>query len=115
LSPGFGSNTTTLTAGGSIQANRGSCTYGFVASAPDLKLNYEGTGPLYFSVESDGDTTLLVNQPDVSWICDDDSLGDSNPLLVLPNATEGVYDIWVGTYGDQMQSATLTISETDPR
>ena len=31
-------HTTTLTAGGSIEVNKGACTYGFVADAPDVDL-----------------------------------------------------------------------------
>ncbi|MEM6784433.1 MAG: hypothetical protein AAF624_11950 [Bacteroidota bacterium] len=114
VSRGFGSNTTTLTAGGSFQPDFGSCTYGNVAGAPDVDLYYttDGSGPLFISVESEGDTTLLVNMPDGSWVCDDDSGNGSNPLLIIPNAADGLYDIWVGTYGDAMQSATLTISES---
>jgi len=33
------------------------------------------------------DTTLLVNRPDGSWVCNDDDLGDSNPVLVIPTAS----------------------------
>ncbi|MEM8599508.1 MAG: hypothetical protein AAGF99_06285 [Bacteroidota bacterium] len=114
LSRGFGSNTTMLTAGGSFQPDFGNCTYGNVAGAPDVELNYttDGSGPLFISAESEDDTTLLVNLPDGSWVCDDDSGDGSNPLLTVPNAANGIYDIWVGTYGDEMRSATLTISES---
>ncbi|MEL7362789.1 MAG: hypothetical protein AAFN13_12015 [Bacteroidota bacterium] len=114
VSQGFGSSTTTLTAGGSFQPDFGNCTYGNVAGAPDVDLYYttSGSGPLFISVESEGDTTLLVNMPDGTWACDDDSGNGSNPLLIIPNAADGLYDIWVGTYGDAMQSATLTISES---
>ncbi|MEL6612041.1 MAG: peptidase S1, partial [Bacteroidota bacterium] len=33
-------HTTRLTAGGSIEVNKGACTYGFVAEAPDVDLYY---------------------------------------------------------------------------
>ncbi|MEL7362423.1 MAG: hypothetical protein AAFN13_10145, partial [Bacteroidota bacterium] len=106
--------TLNLTAGGSVEVDHGGCTYGFVASAPDLDLDYTTTGrsTLYVYAEADSDVTLLVNLPDGSWVCDDDGLGGRNPLLAIPNAPSGHYDIWVGTYGDEMRSATLTISES---
>ena len=28
-----------------------------------------------------------------------DGLGNRNPVVVIPNAGGGVYDIWVGTFG----------------
>ena len=61
------------------------------------------------------DTTLLVNRPDGSWVCNDDDLGDGNPVLVITSAADGLYDIWVGTYGASNTNATLYISEIDPR
>jgi len=106
-----------LTAGGSVGINRGSCNYGNVAGAPDVDLHYEAGGgnTLYIYVISSDDTTLLVNTPNSSWRCDDDSFGDGDPILVIPKAPSGLYDIWVGTYGEEMISATLYISEIDPR
>jgi hypothetical protein len=62
-------------------------------------------------VRSDEDTTLLINRPDATWICDDDSLGDSNPSVTIRDAASGLYNIWVGTYSDSgLVSATLYIS-----
>ncbi|MEM8559825.1 MAG: hypothetical protein AAGG50_18575, partial [Bacteroidota bacterium] len=108
--------TESLTAGGSVEVNHGGCTYGNVASSPDLDLDYTTSGgsTLYFYAEAENDVTLLVNLPDGSWVCDDDGLGDRNPVVAIPNAPTGHYDIWVGTYGDAMASATLSISEINP-
>ena len=105
-----------LTAGGSFSVDRGNCSYGKVASAPDLDLYWEGSGStLYIYVVGGEDTTLLVNMPNATWRCDDDSYGDGDPILSIPKAPDGLYDIWVGTYGEGMVSATLYISELDPR
>lgn len=106
-----------LRAGGSIEVDISGCSYGHVAEAPDVDLYYTVSGgrDLYIYVDGDEDTTLLVHRPDGSWICDDDSFGDSNPILVIPKAPGGLYDIWVGTYGDGLTDATLYISELDPR
>jgi hypothetical protein len=105
-----------LTAGGGIAVDVGSCSYGHVAAAPDIDFYYTSSGSanLYVYVNSTEDTTLLVNQPDGSWLCDDDALGDSNPVLTIPSAAAGLYNIWVGTYGDVNASATLFISEISP-
>lgn len=108
---------TSLTAGGSIEVDKGRCSYGYVANAPDVDLYYTTSGGsnLYIYVRSGEDTTLLINTPDGSWRCDDDGLGDMNPVVIFRNAPSGLYDIWVGTYGDDLASATVYISEIDPR
>lgn len=107
----------TLTAGGEVGVAVGECDYGHVANAPDVGLYYEtsGSSDLYIWVESEGDATLLVNRPDGSWICDDDGFDARDPLVVLPGAGGGLYDLWVGTYGEELQDATLYISGIDPR
>ncbi len=110
-------NETSLTAGGSIEVDKGRCSYGYVANAPDVDLYYvtSGGSDLYIYVRSGDDTTLLIHTPDGSWNCDDDDLGDMNPVVIIRNAPSGLYDIWVGTYGDDLASATVYISEIDPR
>jgi hypothetical protein len=106
-----------LIAGGDVDVDVGSCSYGYVADSPDVNFYYTSSGSsnLYVYVEGAEDTTLLINQPDGSWVCDDDDLGDSNPVVVVPAAASGLYNIWVGTYGDTNSNATLYISELDPR
>ena len=105
-------HTVQLTAGGELELDVGDCSYGYVTSGPSYELTYDGTAStdLHFYVRSDDDTTLLINRPDGSWVCDDDSLGDSNPQLTITDAPSGVYDVWVGTYSSDRASATLYIS-----
>jgi len=112
-----GAHSVSLTAGGSIDVDVGSCSYGYVADAPDVDLRYTTSGgsTLYVYVRADEDTTLLINTPNGSWVCDDDTLGSSNPVVVIPRAADGLYNIWVGTYGSTTTRATLYISEQDPR
>lgn len=104
-----------LQAGGSIDASTigaWGCV-GQIANAPDYELTFSaGSLPLFLSVESSADTTLVVNGPDGSWYCNDDFDG-LNPGLEFSPAQSGVYDIWVGTYwsGDGYPDATLYISE----
>lgn len=101
-----------LTAGGSIDAStvNPSCV-GKIANAPDFELTYtSGSFPLIISVASESDTTLVINAADGSWHCIDDVDG-FNPKVTFPTPASGVYDIWVGTYGDALAPATLNISE----
>ena len=87
---------------------------GMIADAPDVRLNYRaGSYPLILSVNSQSDTTLVVNGPDGSWYCDDDGGNEGmNPSVSFANAPSGQYDVWVGTYSQgALQSSTLHVSE----
>ncbi|WP_421789301.1 peptidase S1 [Hyphobacterium sp.] len=104
-----------LQSGGSIDASvslGGSCR-GFIANAPQFRLTYIArTWPLILSVNSDADTTLIVNGPDGRWYCDDDSGSGLNPALRWDQPQSGQYDIYVGTYqAASYHEATLSISE----
>ena len=104
-----------LRSGGNIDSSRaigGSCR-GFIANAPDLRLNFNaGSLPLIISVNSSADTTLVVNAPDGRWYCNDDGGQGLNPSVRFNNPRGGRYEIWVGTYGNaSLQPAQLHISE----
>lgn len=102
-----------LTAGGSIQASSAAqnCS-GMVAAAPDYQITYSaGSLPLVIRTQSGTDTTLLVNGPGGEWYCDDDSGGGTNAQVRLNKPASGVYDIWVGTFGNGTASASLLITE----
>jgi hypothetical protein len=104
-----------LQSGGNIDVSRqNSDCRGFITNAPDVRLNYvAGTLPLYISVESSADTTLVVNAPDGSWYCDDDGgTRGLNPSIRFETPQTGRYEIWVGTYGGPgLRNARLHISE----
>jgi hypothetical protein len=94
-----------VTAGGADRTERGGCTAYITASAPDIDLNYRaGTLPLTISARSSSDVVLLVNAPDGTWSCDDDSGPDDSPLLTFSSPRSGMYNIWVGTYSSQVGS-----------
>lgn len=119
LSAGFmpDPRSVSLTAGGSVSPTQTGCAYGRVANAPDVKVHYQGNGSntLYFYAQADLDVTLLINMPDGSWRCDDDSFGGTNPIVIVSGAPSGRYDIWVGTFGASTGSATFFVSELNPR
>lgn len=108
-------HTRELTAGGSIQASsRFPQCRGYIANAPDYSVTYTaGASPLIFTVDSDRDTTLVINGPDASWHCDDDGAESPlNPLVRFDDPQSGRYDIWVGTYAQGSGAdATLFVSE----
>jgi hypothetical protein len=100
-----------LVAGGPIRTNLGGVG-AWVANAPDFKLYYTaGRFPLTIYAISRIDTTLLINQPDGTWIADDDSGGNLNPLIRWARPQSGRYDIYVGTFNQGNGQATLYITE----
>lgn len=90
---------------------------GFVnAERPDLSVAYQGnSGPLYLSVNSADDTTLVIRTPDGSWACNDDGPGlGLDPAVSFGQAPNGEYLIWVGTYDETLADARIRISTTPP-
>jgi hypothetical protein len=109
--------TVELRAGGDIDVEVGSCSVGFVSDAASVEITYAtgGSGELHIYARSDEDTTLLINTPSGEWLCDDDSLGDGDPIVSIPGAAAGVYDVWVGTYNGEEARATLSIASKLPK
>ncbi|MCB9531793.1 MAG: hypothetical protein H6700_08520 [Myxococcales bacterium] len=108
-----------VTAGGDLElpttdirdAATGAACVGFVASAqPDVRLHYSGGTLLQIGARSAVDTTLLVNLPDGSWRCVDDTFA-LDPALAFQPAPSGQYDIWVGTVQDATAPAELLVTE----
>ena len=102
--------------GGSLSAARlGNGCVGLISDSPDfrLRLDTNGSLPLYIWVESDTDTTLVINDPDGDWLCDDDSAQGVNPYLKLSSPSSGTYDIWIGAFSEEsnFENAILRISE----
>ena len=117
LSSGFFPDPTQISvvSGGTISVGDlgigGGCT-GYVTRTPDAILNWNGSGFLRFGVEGKGDTTLVINDADGAWHCDDDSGQGMNPQVDFADAASGQYDIWIGSYSsDDQISGTLKITE----
>jgi hypothetical protein len=104
--------TISLASGGPVDATRlGGACVGMIGAAPDYEFTYTaGSYPLSFQVQSQGDTSLVINGPDGRWYCVDDSSG-LNPILTWNRPSSGSYDVWVGAVG-QAAPATLYITET---
>ncbi len=120
LSPGFSPDpyTVSVTSGGGIDAGMMdlaiSCV-GYVTAQPDFILNYgDGGTLLHLYVDGEGDTALIVNAPDGSWWCDDDTNG-LDPRVTFKAPQSGQYDIWIASYSSgEAISGTLGITELDP-
>lgn len=105
----------TVNAGGSVDATRANAACGgFIAARPSFTLRYTaGDYPLYISAASESDTTIAVRAPDGSWSCDDDGAGNLNPVVSWASPRSGRYQIWVGRFGVEGETApaVLNISE----
>jgi len=110
-------HTQTIAAGGSIDASTvAQGCLGFIAQAPDYRVTWtagSGSLPLIFSVNADADTTLVINDAQGNWVCDDDGGNEGlNPSISFANPASGQYDVWVGTYSSgDLQDSTLHVSE----
>jgi serine protease Do len=111
-------HTLEMPSGGEVDVSYlgGECT-GYAAIAPDYRLNWTGDSDelrIFFAAEDGSDTTLLINQADGTWLCNDDWDSGLDPLIEIDDPAPGQYDIWVGSYsaGDFIDG-TLHITELD--
>ena len=103
-----------ITAGGTIDASTisGANCVGKISNAPDYKVHYTGGGfPLVFRSYGASDTTLVINDAQGNWHCDDDSGTGLNAQVIFYDPPSGTYDVWVGTFGDEVAPSKLTVSE----
>jgi hypothetical protein len=100
--PGSGGPPLTVigTAFGNIPASvwRSGCQ-GYSTEQPDFVLNLERARErLSVYTESGEDLILIIEKPDGTRVCDDDSGPGHNPLISMTNVRPGRYRIWVGVY-----------------
>ncbi len=104
-----------LLAGGTFDAFEefGSSCNGFVAGNPDFLATVSDRGvDIEMTVRSAEDTTLVVRGPDGTVMCDDDSGGDLNPMILMEGAQTGTYEVWLGTYVSSGHApATLSLRD----
>ncbi len=108
-----------ISAGGGFDASGlGGACVGWIAQAPDYRVNWtagSGALPLLFSVDAGADTTLVINDAQGNWVCDDDGGNNNlNPAINFANPSSGQYDVWVGTFSSgDLQKSTLHVSELE--
>lgn len=98
--------------------NLGDQCRGFATSQPDYRVFWSGDANflrIFFAAEGgEGDTVLVINQPDGSWICVDDSFNTLSPTIDFTPPLEGQYDIWIASYyADENVPGSLVITEDD--
>lgn len=106
-----------MTSGGSVDVSYlgGGCR-GFATSAPDFSVSYtSGAFPLLrFYFVGNGDTTMIINAPNASYFCNDDSFGTLNPTIDFNSPSSGRYDIWIGSFSQgAFVSGTLNVTESN--
>ncbi|WP_068296574.1 hypothetical protein [Pararhodobacter sp. CCB-MM2] len=108
-----------LFAGGGLDLNACGTVQGVgrVTPAPNFTIQYDAMTfgrDLEFRVETECDTTLLINDSTGQWHFNDDANGTLQPAMRLPAAASGQYDVWVGTFGSQSCQATLVVESFPP-
>ena len=73
-----------IVGGGGVDASYlgGGCV-GYASLAPDVRLMWDGVSDelrIFFKSDAGEDTSLLVNLPDGTWVCNDDA-GSLDPLI----------------------------------
>ncbi len=111
-------NTNAITAGGrdDVSGLANGCS-GFIrGDRPDYQVSFSaGSFRLGVFARSDVDTTLVINDPDGRWHCNDDhsTFGGVNPGLIFDDPVSGRYDVWVGLFSadGEDQPAELLVTE----
>lgn len=86
---------------------------GLVTIAPTYAFDWSGDAEgLTLFAEANSDTTLLVRTPDGNFLCADDTDGNLNPWLTMPEPAAGRYLVWIGRVDPGAPvSGTLTLTE----
>jgi hypothetical protein len=120
LSAGFTPDprTVTITSGGNLDVRAmdlGEGCVGYATGRPDFIVDLtDESAFLRFFVNADGDTGLVINDPEGSWRCNDDAHGGLNPAVDLRDAPIGQYDVWVTSYSSgENISGTLHVTELE--
>ncbi|MBC7812413.1 MAG: DUF3105 domain-containing protein [Burkholderiales bacterium] len=87
---------------------------GYVLSLPDFRLDWvEAPASLRIFFTSEGDTTLIVRDPNGQFLCNNDFDG-VNPTVEIDMMTAGPYAIWVGSQSSDVYSdGYLILTEGD--
>lgn len=109
-----------IAAGGTIDAARsvGAGCAGFITAAPTYRLTVAPTETARLVIrvrQTRVDTTLVIRQPDGTWLCADDDADTLDATVMYRTPVPGTYDVWVGTYAPTAPvSAVLRIAEPNP-
>lgn len=118
LAAGFGTLEEAVTGAGTESAvsfaiSNETCA-GFINLIPSYRFTLaEEAASLSVYFNGEADATLIVRQPDGTFVCNGDAAaGNLNPALLLENAPAGAYNVWVGSRSpSEVALGTLVISE----
>ena len=85
---------------------------GYMIKQPDFSITVNNLSgfQIEFRVVSDCDSTLLINTAARNWYFDDDDNGNADPKIRLTRpASNGIYDIWIGTFDGSQCNAQLIV------
>lgn len=84
---------------------------GYFTTQPDFSFDLRGMSghTLVISVVSRCDAALLINTGNRNWFYDDDDNGNLDPRIVLTRPSNGIIDVWVGTYDGEYCDAVLSM------
>lgn len=104
-----------VTAGGTVNAEYvGADCHGYPTAEPSFSVTYEAGSAtlLRFYVDGPGDTAMIINAPNGTFVCGDDSFGTRSPTIDFEPPEAGRYDVWVGPFEfDQRLDTTLKVTE----
>ncbi|MBI5515318.1 MAG: hypothetical protein HY909_16185 [Deltaproteobacteria bacterium] len=125
LTAGGGQHPVNVADLGMVDAFDGSvCGRSFVTRRPDFHFTFHaGTTfnflRFYVVTNNNSDATLVINEPNGQWRCNDDhghlAWGSARmPAIDFHNPPAGRYDIWVGSYDATANNpATLYVTEVE--
>jgi hypothetical protein len=103
-----------LNGGGEVDASTvNSDCVGYINDQPVLTANWEGTvDALRVFFYSDSDSTLVVQAPDGSYLCNDDAADNVlDPEVIVTQPVTGTYKLWIGSYdANQLIPGLLVIT-----
>ena len=119
VAPGFAPDPiqVAVVSGGPLSVNSmtlGPGCGGFATAQPGFNFRLTATTAMLrvFVEAGTDDTTLIINRPDGTWACNDDSNGGTNPTVDLANATAGLYNVWIGSYrSGETAHGTLNLTQ----
>jgi hypothetical protein len=74
---------------------------GFISPKPNLRVNYapgDYALTFFYYNQDEEDTTMVVQAPDGTFYCDDDTSGLLQPAVSFAGPQAGVYNVWMGSY-----------------
>lgn len=98
-------------AGGATDASSlGEGCIGMIGSDPDHQLTLAAAmSGLRIYAAADEDITLVIQKPDGSYICNDDT-EELNPVVTMESFPAGTYKIWVGSYSTEDGGASYKLA-----